>query len=119
MRRHLSTLLLIPILLTLVAVPLLSQPGRPALAPLDKAAEKWVAQTLKSMTLDEKIGQLLFPSFNAVFTSSDTDIFEKKIRLARELHVGGFHTFGGSELMPEVLLDANYGGASASRKGDP
>jgi beta-N-acetylhexosaminidase len=96
--------------------PLLSQAAR---APLDKAAEKWVAQTLKAMTLDEKIGQLLFPSFNAVFTSADSDVFEKKIKLARELRVGGFHTFGGAEPMPQLLLDANYGGASASRKGDP
>ncbi len=109
--------------------PLRSQAGRAAPeipgalagpgAPLDKAAEKWVAQTLKAMTLDEQIGQLLFPSFNAVFTSADTDVFEKKIRLARDLHVGGFHTFGGAELMPPLLLDANYGGASAGRKGDP
>ena len=88
-------------------------------APLDKAAETWVAQTLKVMTLDEKIGQLLFPSFNAVFTSADSDVFEKRIRLVRQLHVGGFHTFGGAEPMPQLLLDANYGGPSASRKGDP
>ncbi len=121
-------LLTVVVAIILTAAPLLSQGQRSASAslpdagpnaPLDRAAEKWVAQTLKSMTLDEKIGQLLFPSFNAVFTSADSDVFEKKIRLAREFHVGGFHTFGGGELMPQVLLDANYGGASASRKGDP
>jgi len=95
---------------------LFSQGEKPA---LDKAAEKWVAQTLKAMTLDEKIGQLLFPSFNAVFTSSDSDALERRLHFVRDLRVGGFHTFGGAELMPQVLLDANYGGASASRKGDP
>jgi beta-N-acetylhexosaminidase len=117
MSRHcVRSVLLLAIVLSLAAaVPLLSQADR----PLDKAAEKWVAQTLKAMTLDEKIGQLLFPSFNAVFTSADSDVFEQKIRLARDLRVGGFHTFGGSELMPQLVLDANYGGASASRKGDP
>jgi beta-N-acetylhexosaminidase len=109
---------------TLTVSPLFSQGGQPTAtagptAPLDKAAEKWVAQTLKAMTLDEKIGQLIFPSYNAVFTSADSDVFEEKIHLARDLHVGGFHTFGGAELMPQLLLDANYGGASASRKGDP
>jgi len=115
-RRSFRSVLLLAIFISLApAVPLLSQADR----PLDKAAEKWVAQTLKAMTLDEKIGQLLFPSFNAVFTSADSDVFEQKIRLARDLRVGGFHTFGGSELMPQLVLDANYGGASASRKGDP
>ena len=30
-----------------------------AQAPLDRAAERWVAQTLAAMTVDEKVGQLL------------------------------------------------------------
>src|SRR5438445_515306 len=40
-------------------VSLVAQPGK---APLDKAAARWVEQTLKKMTLDEKIGQLLVTS---------------------------------------------------------
>ena len=46
--------------------------GTPARPPLDKAAEKWVRDTLKRMTLDEKVGQLLLPSIDAVVTSANS-----------------------------------------------
>jgi beta-N-acetylhexosaminidase len=114
--RRLRVLPLLALLALLgAAVPAQHKGG----APLDRAAERWVERTLRAMSLDEKIGQLLFPSFNAVFTSTDSDVFELKLHEARELHVGGFHVFGGAEPMPAVMLDANYGGSSASRKGDP
>ncbi len=92
----------------------------PARPPLDKAAEKWVQDTLKRMTLDEKVGQLLVPSIDAVITSTDSDIYEKKLRLVRDLKVGGIHVFGGSEPLPAELLNPNYGtSGSASRRGNP
>jgi beta-N-acetylhexosaminidase len=95
-------------------------PASQSKPPLDKAAETWVAQTLGKMTLDEKIGQLLAPSINAAFTSTDSDVFEQKLHLVRDLHVGAIHVFGSSEATPEVLLDPVYGNSpSASRKGDP
>ena len=85
-----------------------------------KAAEKWVQDTLKSMTLEEKIGQLLAPSIDAVFTSSDSDVFEKKLHLVRDLHVGAIHVFGGSEATPPALLNSSYTtSGSVGRKGDP
>ena len=92
----------------------------PARPPLDKAAEKGVQDTLKRMTLDEKVGQLLLPSIDAVITSTDSDIYEKKLHLVRDLKVGAIHVFGGSEALPSELLNPNYGtGGSASRRGDP
>ncbi len=91
--------------------------ARPA---LDKAAEKWVRETLKHMTLDEKVGQLIVPSIDAVVTSTDSDVYEQKLHLVRDLKVGAIHVFGGSEPMPAELLNPNYGtSGSASRKGDP
>ncbi|MGE5360402.1 MAG: glycoside hydrolase family 3 protein [Bacteroidales bacterium] len=111
--------LLVLIVGPLAGVPLLSQGGSPPPAPLDKAAEKWVEQTLKKMTLDEKIGQLLAPSINAAFTSTDSEAYEKARHLVRDLHVGALHVFGSAEATPAVLLNANYSGASAGRKGDP
>ena len=104
--------------LVAVSVLLAAAPAPPA--PLDKAAEKWVEQTLKKMTLDEKVGQLLLPAINAAFTSVDSAIYEKRLHYVRNLHAGGIHVFGTTEAMPAVLLDPNYGGgAAASRKGDP
>ena len=92
----------------------------PARPPLDMAAEKGVQDTLKRMTLDEKVGQLLLPSIDAVITSTDSDIYEKKLHLVRDLKVGAIHVFGGSEALPSELLNPNYGtGGSASRRGDP
>jgi beta-N-acetylhexosaminidase len=86
----------------------------PAAAPrdpftLDRAAERWVEQTLKKLTADEKIGQLIVPSFESNFLSTDSETFEMLTRLVREYHVGGFHVFGASQPAPSVLLGAGYG----------
>ncbi len=76
---------------------------------LDRAAEQWVAQTLKTLTLDEKVGQLIVPSFESNFLSTDSDTFDALARLVREFHVGGFHVFGASMPAPSVLLNPGYG----------
>ena len=111
----LSGLVVLPLAVFLPAAP--QAPARP---PLDKAAEKWVQDTLKKMTLDEKVGQLLAPSIDAMVTSTDSEVYEKKLHLVRDLKVGAIHVFGGSEPMPAALLNPNYpSGGSAGRKGDP
>jgi beta-N-acetylhexosaminidase len=96
----------------LATVALSGQTARRQPAPKDKkaeTAEKWVERTLKAMTLDEQIGQLLVPSFESAFISTDSDKFDSLARLAREYHVGGFHVFGASEPAPAVLLNSTYG----------
>src|SRR5712675_3196314 len=76
---------------------------------LDRAGERWVEQTLKKLTPDEKIGQLIVPSFESNFLSTDSDTFDTLTRLVREYPVGGFHVFGASQPAPSVLLNAGYG----------
>ena len=76
---------------------------------LDRAAERWVEQTLQKLTPDEKIGQLIVPSFESNFLSTDSDTFDSLTRLVREYHVGGFHVFGASQPAPSVLLNPGYG----------
>ena len=71
------------------------------------------------MTLDEKIGQLIFTSFNAAYMSTDSDEFERLRHLVRDLKVGGIHVFGSAEALPQVMLNPVWGGGPASRKGDP
>ena len=104
-----------------IAIVALPRPiAQTKLAPLDRPAQSWVDQTLKKMTLDEKIGQLLVTSFNASFTSVDSDAFAKLRHLVRDVKVGGIHLFGANELVPALLLNPTYGGgASVLRKGDP
>jgi len=76
---------------------------------LDPAAERWVEQTKKKLTLDAQIGQLIVPSFESAYLSSDTETFSVLARLVREYHVGGFHVFGASIPAPPVLLNSSYG----------
>jgi beta-N-acetylhexosaminidase len=92
----------------LVGTALLVADGVDPLA-IDKAAERWVQTTLKKMTLDEKVGQLLVSSFESTFLPSDSDAYDALVRLVHEVHVGGFHVFGGSEKAPAVLLNPTYG----------
>ena len=119
----------------LLGVCLLSEPGTSAQGRTDparqarlekQAAEKrlkdadlWVTRTLAKMTLDEKIGQLIFTSFNAAYMSTDGDEFERLRHLVRDLKVGGIHVFGSAEALPQVMLNPVWGGGPASRKGDP
>jgi len=94
--------------------------GTPLATRLDRQAEAWVRRTLKEMTLEEKVGQLVVPGLNGVYTPLDSAAEEKLERLVRERHVGGFHVFGGGEALPSVLLNPVYGTSGGrATKGDP
>ena len=82
----------------------------------DAAAAQWVTSTLDGMTLDQKVGQLIMPSFRSMYLSTDSDTYEEIAALVREQHVGGFLLFGGREPAPDVLLGAGY---SRSMLGQP
>ncbi len=93
-----------------------SAAGLGAGARLAASDPPWVRATLARMSVDELVGQLLVPSLQAMFTSSDSDTFDRLVALVHEQHVGGFHVFGGSEPVPGVLLNPTY---SSVRLGDP
>ena len=80
-----------------------------AIAAQPADAEKWVQATLRKMTLEEKVGQMLVSSFQSNFISTDSAIFDTLARAVHEQHIGGFHVFGASEAVPGVLLNAAYG----------
>jgi beta-N-acetylhexosaminidase len=84
------------------------QPGTGNGKP-DTDSERWVAATLKKMSLDDKVGQLLVSSFASEYLSSDSDQYDALVKSIHDLRIGGFHVFGGSEPAPDVLLDAHYG----------
>ncbi|HJN46271.1 MAG TPA: glycoside hydrolase family 3 N-terminal domain-containing protein [Vicinamibacterales bacterium] len=75
---------------------------------LDAPAARWVASTLEGMTLDQKIGQLIMPSFRSTYLSSDSTTYDELVSLVHEQHVGGFLLFAGREPAPDVLLGAGY-----------
>ena len=91
--------------LTAVAV----SASTPGAAGLDKASQRWVDTTLASLSLDEKLGQLVVPSFESTYIASDSDEFARLSDLVTRQHVGGFLVFGGADPVPPVLLNPTYG----------
>lgn len=63
--------------------------------------QAWVEQTLASMTLDEKIGQLIIPATVGMFLSQDSETFQRMRRDITEFHVGGYHMLGEVNILHE------------------
>lgn len=80
--------LLLTALLALALTPSASTQS-PAKRALPRADEKWVASTLKKMTLDEKIGQLMMVFYFGGFTSAESDEYKEMITLVEKRHIGG------------------------------
>jgi beta-N-acetylhexosaminidase len=57
---------------------------------LAPAASQWVETTLKKMTLDEKVGQVIFTTYHGGFTATDSPAYTQMMRDIEKLHVGGF-----------------------------
>jgi len=72
------------------AVPCYSQ------VKLTPEQQSWVDQTLAHMTLEEKIGQVIFPVTSGVFTNIGSDGFQKIKDNIQKYHVGGYHIEGYS-----------------------
>ena len=51
---------------------------------------KWVEKTLKQMSLQEKLGQLLVIYYFGDFTSTESPEYKELMRLVEQDHVGGF-----------------------------
>ncbi len=61
-----------------------------ALPKLSPAARQWVDSTLRKMSDDEKIGQLLFTTYHGTFTSTDSPAYQQMLHSVNDLHAGGF-----------------------------
>ena len=75
---------------------------------LDPAARRWVDETLARLTVDEKVGQLVTPTFRSSYTSSDSAVYDDLRELVQEHRVGGVHVFGARRGRPNVLLNPTY-----------
>src|SRR5215472_7475456 len=64
--------------------------SRSSLKSLSPAASAWVESTLGKMTVDEKIGQLLFTTYYGGFTATDSPAYQQLLHNVQDLHVGGF-----------------------------
>src|SRR5882762_2937957 len=66
-----------------------TEPATPS-RRLSPAASQWVEATLRKMTVDEKIGQVLFATYHGSFTSTDAAAYAQMLHCVNDLHVGGF-----------------------------
>src|SRR5215471_15232319 len=57
---------------------------------LSPEENKWVETSLKQMSVEEKVGQLLFATYHGSFTASDSAAYAQMMHDVEELHVGGF-----------------------------
>jgi beta-N-acetylhexosaminidase len=57
---------------------------------LPPSASAWVESTMRKMTVDEKIGQLLFTTYHGSFTPADAAAYQQIMHDVTDLHVGGF-----------------------------
>ncbi len=90
-------------LLALLLQPAGAQPA------LDKAAQQWVDATLKKLTIEQLVGQMIFAPLNSTYLSSDSDQYEALVKLLHESQIGGLIAFGGTEAVPNVMLNNTYG----------
>jgi beta-glucosidase-like glycosyl hydrolase/CubicO group peptidase (beta-lactamase class C family) len=57
---------------------------------LTPRAAEWVETTLRKMSVEEKIGQVLFATYHGSFTSTDAAAYAAMLHCVNDLHVGGF-----------------------------
>ena len=65
-------------------------PAAPTPAKLSPESERWVAQTLKTMSLDEKIGQVFAVWAYGAFISTESLEYRELLRDVEEKHIGSF-----------------------------
>lgn len=63
-----------------------------------EADSAWVEKTIKKMTLEEKIGQLVVTRYTGEFFNLDNQYLKDLETLARDYHLGGLILFGGEAL---------------------
>jgi len=62
----------------------------PAMPGLSTGAKQWVEATVRKMSVDEKIGQLLFTTYHGRFTATDSPEYRQMMHDVQALHAGGF-----------------------------
>jgi beta-N-acetylhexosaminidase len=72
-----------------------------------KKQQQWVDKTLRELSLDEKIGQMLIPAGppSSGFKSAESDEFQTIRKNIVEFHVGGYHTFGGDPAAVALMIN--------------
>ena len=105
----LLALLIVSVSNVLAAPP--ARVGQKAKSKPDPANPSWVEATLASLSLDEKIGQLIIPATVGMFLTESSEAFQQMRRDITEFHVGGYHLLGDVNMLHEpggVALMLNH-----------
>src|SRR5437764_9413596 len=86
------------------ATPASSSP-KPYSRKASKEALKWADAELRKMSLDEKIGQLIYVGVNATFLNQDSEAFKALRHQVVDNHVGGIILFRGPVYESVVLVN--------------
>lgn len=86
MRERGITVIVILLLMTPTLKAQKGKASKPRRAPVDSA---WVEKTLKKMTLEEKLGQMVMIYYWGRFTSTESPDYEELLREVKEKHIGG------------------------------
>ena len=70
----------------------------------DRRSDQWIEKTLRSLSLDEKIGQLLVPQTPGGFRNVEADEFAKIRRNIVDFRVGGYHINSGGDVAGSAVL---------------
>lgn len=70
--------------------PALQSNSTRTLRALSPASRQWVNSAMHRMTIEEKIGQLLFTTYHGTFTSTDSSAYAQMLHDVNDLHAGGF-----------------------------
>ncbi|MDI6780276.1 MAG: glycoside hydrolase family 3 N-terminal domain-containing protein [Bacteroidota bacterium] len=70
-----------------------------------EAKTDWVEAMLKRLSLEEKIGQMIMPRATGYFVNSQTDEYQKMMRLVKDRKVGGFCFFQGDVYATAVTVN--------------
>jgi beta-N-acetylhexosaminidase len=97
-------------LAAVLVLPSCASVGEPASTPTgasaDAAAEAWVESTLAALTLEERIGQLVFPWISGAWWPEDDPEFEEALRWVEEDGIGGVVISIGTPLAYAQKLNA-------------
>ena len=101
---HLALFLIASLLINALAFAQSSR-YQPTNRELTKDEEKWVRDTLKSLTLDEKIGQMFMADGNAIFMNREVDAYQQIEHHIKDNKVGGVLWFRSDVWATAVLTN--------------
>jgi len=67
--------------------------------------DDWVEETLKRLTLEEKVGQLVFPKVYGNFTNTQSEEWKRLTALVSTHKVGGFVVYAGDVFETAIVLN--------------